>query len=142
MLYHLGNILIHAYLNIYEIVFLTRVFGFCRYANKSYELCRRFVELWTASTAPCSCSYSNAKHIYVYTSISIITHIYFYICIHLVQLSLYDPTFVIVGDDDTYVNYPLLVQKFMTFVVSEIDDFILGELTMGKKVCWQCNVNE
>ena len=49
-------------------------------------------------------------------------------------LSLYDPTFVVVGDDDTYINYPLLATKFMKFVVSDINDFVLGELTLGKKV--------
>ena len=52
-------------------------------------------------------------------------------------LTLFDPEFVFIGDDDTYINYPLLAEKFLTFVTRDIDDLVIGQLTMGKKVTFR-----
>ena len=49
-------------------------------------------------------------------------------------LTLFEPEFVFLGDDDTWINYQLLTSKFLKFVTKDISDLVLGQLTMGKKI--------
>ena len=49
-------------------------------------------------------------------------------------LTLFEPEFVFLGDDDTWINYQLRTTKFLKFVTQNIQDIVFGQLTMGKKV--------
>jgi len=52
-------------------------------------------------------------------------------------LLLYDPTFLLVADDDTFVNMKLLTQpNFVSYVATTLSEerLLLGQLTHGKKI--------
>lgn len=46
-------------------------------------------------------------------------------------LSLFDPNFLIIGDDDTFVNYPLLIDRYHDVLYKDMHIYpiVLGELT-------------